>query len=432
MFILNIYDYIKEYYNNDPKWFLEHCNSYNSKQREIINNYEYLEGNHKVLQRQGEQVGTKYYSPDNTVIQLGKKILEFHTSFLLSKPITFAGDENIVEQLKDIYKRGRYQGHDFDILFNALVAGRVAEYLYFDDKKNIKAKLLNPVTGRPIYNDFSELIGYIDHWEHDAVSHWVIYYPDKVEHYSNNGGDIRLINTYTNASGLPVMYEMKNSKSLLEDFMNMIDKLEKLESKFFESVYRFHTPIPVYRGRVFNNENKQINPHLVGEGIHVDFDSDLELKQPKVDYKAFESAKETLINQILAIANVPDVTMGKVEISNISTESMKTLYSRASDFARVNQQMMNKGYFERFDKIRNMLALKGITFTDDVWSTLDIVFDMAIPESEQGIIENLVKSYEAEIMSLDSVLEHHPMINDVVQEKERINESKQVEINEND
>lgn len=415
---MDLKEYIQSYYGNNPNWFIEETTTYDSKLAEIHNNHDYLNGQHSVLNREGSYYGDKYYAPDNTIVQLGKKIIEFHTAFMLSKPVTFSGDEDVVREMKKVYRIGQFAEHDFDILYNVLAYGRVAEYLYFDNKQNIKVKLLDPLSGKPIYNDFNELIGYIDYWTVDGISHWIIYYPDKVEHWTNNGGKIVLVSSEKNISGLPTVFQTKDGKSDLEDYKGLIDKLEKLESKFIESAYRFHDPIAKYRGRMLKND--KINPNLVGQGIMLDFDSDFDFVLPKVDYKVFESAKEILLNQILSVANVPDVSMGKVEISNIAETTMKTLYSRAKDESGINKQVMNKGYTERFEKIRGMLEYKGITFNDDLFYTLEIVYNLAIPESETGIIDNLIKSYQAGVLSLESVLEQHPNCHDVVQEKERI------------
>lgn len=72
--------------------------------------------------------------------------------------------------------------------------GFVAEYVYLDENKEIKSKLIDPADSYPIYDDENNYIAFIEHYTTaDNVSYYTVYYPDKVQKFSNKGSQLKLI-----------------------------------------------------------------------------------------------------------------------------------------------------------------------------------------------------------------------------------------------
>lgn len=81
------------------------------------------------------------------------------------------------------------------------------------DNGTIKSKVLDNACSYPVYDDMGEYIAFIEHWTdaYTAISFWNVYYPTYVEHWDNEGGEMRLTST-DNSVGLPsvVLYTVQN------------------------------------------------------------------------------------------------------------------------------------------------------------------------------------------------------------------------------
>lgn len=357
-----------------------------------------------------------------------KNVLNFSTSYLLSHPVTLTGQDSIAKEYKKVYKKGKYDRVDFDVLDKITKYGFVAEYVFLDENKEIKSKLIDPADSYPIYDDENNYIAFIEHYTTaDNVSYYTVYYPDKVQKYCNKGSQLKLVGEYSNLSGLPIVYKNQNEldsttgRSDLEDIVTIIDSMEDLLSKFADSFYKHHNPIPTIIGQQLKGEG--INPNVVGTGIVLDDGSDFKMVSNQLDYKSFETIYKTLMTTLLDISSVPGVSMGKVDISNLSEVSIKLLFSLADIKASMNEKYMREGLEQRFEKIRKLLSLKGTAISDDAYDSLGIVFQYARPQSAKEVIDNLKVLSDMRAISIESILERSPYTNDVVQEMGRLKDN---------
>ncbi|MED4567952.1 phage portal protein [Brevibacillus agri] len=435
---MSIERYILEQHGGNPEWFVEECNSAINMQRvnKILDIKEYLSGNHAILQAPSYMYNGKEFKPRKIVLQYAKNVLNFSTSYLLSHPVTLTGQDSIVKEFKQVYKKGKYDRVDFDVLDKITKYGFVAEYVYLDENKDIRSKLINPADSYPIFDDENNYIAFIEHYTtSDNVSYYIVYYPDKVQKYWTKDGQLKLAGEYGNLSGLPIVYKNQNEldsttgRSDLEDIVTIIDSMEELLSKFADSFHKHHNPIPVVIGQQLKGEG--INPNVVGTGIVLDDGSDFKMVSNQLDYRSFETIYKTLMTTLLDISSVPGVSMGKVDISNLSEVSIKLLFSLADIKASMNEKYMRDGMEQRFDKIRKLLELKGIRISDDAFDSLGIVFQYARPQSAKEVIDNLKVLSDMGAISIESILERSPYTNDVVQELERLRDNQMGNIKRN-
>lgn len=79
-----------------------------------------------------------------------------------------------------------------------------------------------------------------------------------------------------------------NMQNDLDDFINIIDAMEDLLlSKFSDSFYKFHNPIPVVIGQQLKGEG--LNPHIVGGGITLDDNADFKFAHGELNHQAFDT-----------------------------------------------------------------------------------------------------------------------------------------------
>lgn len=431
---MNIQEYINNQYDGKQDWFVEECNTVYHSQRvnEIIDIKQYLNGEHKILNRPVEYYnGMKFY-PKSVLLNYAKTILNFSTSYLLKNPITLTGDEDIVKEYKKVYKKGKYDRVDFDILDKMVKYGSVYEYIYLDDGV-IKSKLIPAEDSYPVYNENNEMISFIEHWTTvDNISYYVVYYGDKVEKWNNAGNSLNLEGVYNNLSGLPVVYKNQNElddttgRSDLEDWINIIDSMEDLISKYTDSLYRFINPIPVVVGQklaIGQNGEGAVSEHIVGQGLNLDDGSDFKYVSGQMDYKSFELLYKTLKQALLDVSCTPAVSMNSQDVSNLSEVSIKLLFSLADIKAGMNERYLREGMEQRFNKIAELLKLNGINVDAD---EIDVVFEYARPQNETDVINNLKTLNEIGSISLESTLSNSPYIYDVGQELERLDKNGKV------
>lgn len=267
---MNIQSYIDITHNGDPTWFVEETKQVHHSKRitDILSKKEYLSGLHKILYRPSESYNGKTYEPRKIVLQYCKTILGFQTSYLLQNPVTLTGSNEVVTAFQRIYKKGKYNKIDFDILDNVVKYGNAYEYIYFD-RGVVKSKLIAPEDSYPVYNHEGELIAFIECYTSGYSDYYNVYYPDRVDKWSNAGtGDLSLIGSFASPSGLPVCYKNKNEldqnfgRSELDDFIGLLDNMEDILSKFTDSFYKHHNPIPVVVGQQLKGDG--INQHIVG------------------------------------------------------------------------------------------------------------------------------------------------------------------------
>lgn len=424
---MNINEYINDKYDGAKDWFIKETNSYFHTRR--INNVlkikEYLNGKHKIMEREGIVYKGEVIEPKKILLQYAKTIVEFQVSYLCKNPISLTGDDATVKKMNKVYKRGKFHRMDRNILESIIKFGDAYEYLYFDENGDIKSKLIKCENSYPIYDDFDNYVGFIEHFETDYVSYWNVYYEDRVEKWSNRGGNISLREEpQVNLSGLPIPYRNKHElfdncgKSELEDIIPIIDMMEDLLSKFADVTHMHCNPIIVISSQVI--PNSPISKDATGIGYNLEDGGSLMFAQPKLDVEAFKATFDKLMETLLDLSCTPAVSMNKTDISNLSEVTVQMLFTLADLRASMNEQFLRDGIDHRFDIIRKMLAMKGIVITEDGFDSLGFTCITSKPRNEKEIIENINSMYKEGLISLQTALEKSPLVYDVQRELSRI------------
>jgi len=418
--------YIREKYDGASDWFVEVVDEIYHQQRvmEIMNKKEYLNGNHKILQRASYKYNGKEFNPRKIVLQYAKTLLNFQKAYLLQNPITLTGNEKAVKEYQKVNRKGKYDRLNLKVLDKVLKYGQVAEYVYMD-KGVIKSKLIDSSEGYPVYDHENNLIAFVQAYVNDAITYYIVYEEDTVSTYSNAGGEgVNLIERYANLSGLPIVYHNENElselegRSELDDWIQILDSMEDLISKYTDSFYKFIDPIFITQGQTLKGE--ALPSEVVGKGINLDDGADAKFVSNQLDYQSFETIYKTLLQSLLDVSQTPAVSLNKTDISNLSEVSIKLLFQLANIKAGMNEQFMREGLEQRNEKVRKLLEYRGIKFSDDEFESLDLVFQYATPSNDKEIIENLKELREMGAISLESILGHSPYTTDVQMELGKI------------
>ena len=414
--------YIEKQYGNNPRWFEEEVVQGNHAQRisEVINNRDYLSGRHKVLLRQDSQYKGKQLIVNKTIINYAKTVIKFHNTYLLGKPVQLScNDENTLKTFSDIYRLGQYATVDYEILDRVNKFGDAYEAIYVDNGV-IKSKVLDNACSYPVYDDIGEYISFIEYWTdaYTNISFWNVYYPTYVEHWDNEGGELRLVST-DKSVGLPIHYHNFNDEdytkgvALLNDIKPIMDALEDTMAKMSDSIYvNVLNPMPVAIGQRIESS---IPSDAVGFCMNLDV-GDFKYANCSLDYNSIKLYLDNMKQFLNDVACMPSVLGSSTNIANISSVSMQILLMMANVYADENKKWLNIGFQERFDMFKKILDMQGIKVDGDV----EIIYNVAMPVASTEMIANLKALQEMGAISKETIMEKTEYVSDVEVEKKRL------------
>lgn len=332
--------------------------------------------------------------------------------------------------MKNIYNKGKYHLFDPKLANTMIKYGEAYEYVYVDERGNITSKLFDSADSFPVYNDAGNMIAFVHFYCINGVSTYEVFTEETVTTYTDNGGELRKTGEYVNISGLPIPYLIPSELdelqgiSSINDYVDILDALEKLTSKYHDAFFKYLQPTPVIKGDPLNlgrDGEAKIDPNVVGYALQLKEDGSMEYLTGKMDYQSLKEMYNILKQSLLDIAGLPSVVMAGSEISNISETSIKMLYSLCTIKAAMYEQYLERGFNERFEQIAKILKLKGI---DVDISSIDVIFEYNLPSNEKEVIENLKSLREIDAISLQTIISRSPYVYDTAQELELLKKEK--------
>ena len=425
---MSLQEYIINKYEGNPFWFADEVGESWQMNRiyNALENREYLAGKHKIKKRIDEVYNGKRFETRKICLSYAKTLLSFETAFLLKRPVTLiSNDLGALELYKKVYREGKYNQLDYQILSDMVKVGECFEYVYIDDNRRIKSILFNAEDSYPVFDYKGDMIAFIHYYIFDGVSYYTVYTEDKVEEYNDKGGDLHFVSEYKNLSGLPIAYRIPSEEdnlvgnASLNEYIDLIDNMEDLISKYMDSFYKFLNPIPMFRGSKLNTKDGGIDPDAVGFALKLAEDADFEFVGAKMDYNSFKELWKTLKQSLLDISMTPAISMNSQEISNLSETSIKMLYSMAEIKGAMNSLHLKEGFEQRWGVMKKLLRILGNDISEDAY--IDCNFNENIPQNAKEVIENLVNATGGKaIMSVDRAVEVNPYTLDVGLEIERL------------
>ena len=428
---MNIEQY-KMTFDNPALWFVEEVKKgyHVNRISKVIENRNYLGGQHKVLTREDAKYKGKELITRKTIINYAKTVLNFHSTYLLGKPVSLTGDEEITKTFSDIYKLGLYNTVDYQILDRVNKFGDAYELVYVDNGI-IKSKVLDSGDCYPVYDDNGEYISFIEYWTdaYSGISYYNVYYPTYVEYWSNEGGEEYLIDTKINVCGLPIHYHNFNDndyyygESILVDIKPLLDELEDILSKMGDAIYvNSLNPMSVAIGQRIESS---IPADATGYVLNLD-NGDYKVVSTMMDYNTIKLYLDNVKQFLNDIACIPSVLGSSTNVANVSEVSLKMLFHMANIKAMETEKWLNVGMQERFKKFKEILNMQGIKVDGEV----EVEYNLSIPVATDEVVKNLQVMREMGAISIDTIMEKSALIGDVSVEKDRLR-SESVVLNDN-
>ncbi|QUH20224.1 phage portal protein [Alkaliphilus sp. B6464] len=431
---MSLEKYINVKYEGDSLWFEQEVADSWQMQRinRILENKDYLAGKHKIKMRVDEVYNGKTFETRKIALNYAKTLLEFETSFLLKNDVTLtSNDLEALEQYKKVYREGKYNKIDYRILSNMVRYGECYEYVYIDENKRIKSNIIAGEDSYPIYDHTGQMVAFIEYYIFDGTSYYAIYSDDKVEQYNDIDGDLHKVGEYKNLSGLPIPYVLSSEldelvgNASLREYIDILDSMEDLISKYMDSFYKFLNPIPVVKGTKLSSKDGQIDQNVVGYAMQLMDDAEFKFVNSKMDFNSFKTLWQTLKQSLLDISMTPGVSMNSQDVSNLSETSIRMLYGMAEIKGSMNSRYLHEGFEKRWGKIKALLRVLGNDIIEDAY--IDCQYNPNIPQNDKEVIENLKTLKEINGISLERLLEVSPYTNDVNEELDKIDSVNRVE-----
>lgn len=421
--------YINNRYDGDFKKFVTGEVGSVSQQnhiREIVNIKEYLGKNkHAIKQRPDEVFNGVTLKTEKISLQYAKLIIKFGVNFLLGKPVSLSGSENVIKELNRVYKKGKYRKVDYRILNDLERYGEAFEYLYFKDNV-IKSQVIDPAEAYPVYDENGDMICFIQYYHVDYTDYYVVFTDDmKVYKFNNSQGeDLRLVEERNNLSGMPVHYKTENEVdstrgyAFINDIIDILDGMESLLSKSFDGFYRNIMGTPVSIGQSLTNA--ELPKHGNGVGLALDDDGDFKYVTNPFSHESFKELYGTLKRSLMDISQMPDIVLnGGTTISNVGEVAIESIFALAKIKADMMSKYLIDGFEQRLERIRTLLEVQGIELDETELDSVNFVFNVSMPKSDESIMNVIGRLRELNAISIEGIQDNISFI-DKVAEQERL------------
>ena len=411
---------------NNKLWFQDEINKTEHMKRisNVIEIKQYLLRLHKVLQRKDFKFKEETYTTAKIVLNTLKSIINFHTSYVVGNPISITGEQEIVKKYNSIYKKGMYTKTDYQIAEDLYTYGNAFEYVYLDDGV-VKSKVIANEDSYPVYDEHENYVAFVEYWEDMENGHenYIVYTPAMVQVYQDN----TLVDEYANLSGLPIHYSSLDKSeynffgdSPLNDLIPIMNQIETLLSKLDDAINTLSmNPLGVSMGQRVTDS---IPKDICGATLNLEDGGDFKYVTAQMDYQNIKLLLDSLTQQLYAVASVPASVIGQGNIANVSEISLKLLFSQTDNKAKQMIQVLKEGIYKRFEYIRKLLKIQGITFSDNTYDSLDITFSVNRPVDTQSMMMELKTQYDMGAISRQSIIDKSPYTTNTALELQRISD----------
>ena len=248
-----------------------------------------------------------------------------------------------------------------------------------------------------------------------------MYYPDMVEIYEGN----KLIDTKANLTGLPIWYSSMDKSKYDKfgdpfplDLIGVMDTIEILLSKLDSAVNTLSlNPLGVVSGQRIDSS---IPTNIVGAVMNLEDGSKFEWANAQMDRESIKLELDYVIQQFYAIACVPASIMGQSNVANVSETSITMLYQQTDNFARQYIASLTEGFSQRLEYIRRLMEYNNQSVSDEVFDTINFVFNVSRPVDNAADMENMQIQYNCGAISRQTIIDRSPYTTDTALELKRI------------
>lgn len=102
------------------------------------------------------------------------------------------------------------------------------------------------------------------------------------------------------------------------------------------------------------------------------------------------------------------------------------LYQQTSNFNRQFITEMTKGFMQRMEYIRKLMEIQGQTVTDEVFDSINFLFNVSKPVDNEANMNNMKIQYDCGAISKQTIIDKSPYTTDTALELQRLQDEAKV------
>lgn len=420
--------------------------------KDIITAYNYYHYNQDILAKRRTMIDKNgietelHYLPNNKIIDNQyQKIVDQKVNYLIGKPITFTSDNQNYSKMFQSYIDSKFLSKFNGVAIDSVNMGVGYEYPYYDASGNLQWQVFRPWEIIPFWKDdqcreldaFARVYkryGY-DKTIFKSTKYVDFYTIDNVTHYIYENGTLRPDNNnpvsnyffigdtpyrWNRVPLIPFKRKSNDMRPLLNQCKCLQDAINSIESNFKDNMDEDFRSSPLVVINYDGEELDKFRYNLLQTGCvkvtTIDGQKgDVKALHIEVNKDNFESildmAKQAMIENCRGY-NVRDNRLTS-DANQMHIQSMFADVDLDADFQATEYKSAFEDikYFIDFD-----LNLKGKgDFFDE---PIKVTFNRNLFINDATVIQNLAVS--ADMLSKQTLLAHHPYVDDVQAELERI------------
>jgi SPP1 family phage portal protein len=379
-------------------------------------------------------------------------IVDVAQNYLVGTPVTYSStDTKFLDELTLIYDFNYEQDHNSELAKSMGIYGVAYELLYlgkdgqiyFTQLPTMETLVVESADIDPVVN---LAIHYyeVDNILSDDTSYNVeLYWSDRVEYWTGSSLEqLNLVNVETHEfNGVPVI-AYKNNDELTGDFEKVITNINDFELRmsdmsneldFFSNSMLVldsinasdlqetdkdgnEIPLSITLQDMKRTKTMLLPPVAQGESAP---SNRVYFVKPEIDNTANTNQLKLLINNIHLFSKVPNMNDENF-VGNSSGVAMKYKLLPLEQLTKGKERKFKKGLYQRIELIADILNLKA---KNVIASDINIIFTRNLPidMTETAKMVDALK----DVVSSDTLLANIPMVDNVEQEKELIEDEKE-------
>lgn len=359
--------------------------------------------------------------PNELISNFAHLLVTTLVNFMFARDVEFelvSGDAKTFDAFKKAYKQLKFNLYDPALARDLFAYGQALESISYSDTIRAAVHSIKENTVYPVLDDFNNLIVLIRE-----------YYP-KMLINSDVVTDKRVTEVWTDSmfqkyvddvlveerinTKIPFVYYSLESP-VWYDAKQLIDRQEVLLSVLADVNDYFGHPLWKRKGGTaedFDIKRQTVGVIAVEEG---DIDI-LELKS-KPEQLSYEL--DTVTSLIFKLAHVPDLSFENMKgLGNLSGVALRLLF--LDTILQTEQLFKSLFKFER--RVNLLKHWLSIEYSDNKFNELQINVKLAdvLPRDIESIIRQIVQSYSAGLISLQTAIERNPLVHNTSEELKRL------------
>lgn len=414
-----------------------------------------FDGEHEILKRPDKikktEKGESATLVAKIVLDYQEDIVESAVAFLFGAPVSLSkkseGGDEAFQVLDDTLDEIYFNSRNKELARKLFVQCRAAKLYYIKnpdgpkEEQSIASMILSQESGDfiPVFEGGSMTaflrkykVNKIVDGKPKKVEMCELYTAEKIVYgeKTDSGWDEKPIaNPFKK---IPVVY-YEQKKPEWEKVKSIIDTQENSYSKLVDTNDYFAKPKLMVSGRVSNMPDKgEVGELLEMEIIEASDGSKVKSEagyltwdqRPKSLKLQFDMA-EAFIYKFTRTADVNFLNMSKASLGNLSGEALQLLFLSPIIKSLNKQELFDEMLKREISIIMSMLSIMSAANEKDFKEMkIALKFNSIMPDNITEVIENLSVSIASGTMSEETGTELHPMVDNVVRERERINAGK--------